>query len=87
MTPLLIAPRLLNLRTTPKSMDADGQLAGTPPVTCDAIVIVVTEAGVAALAGDAVARVHSDDGVVDLGSDFIAAAALRYHQRLTGVQP
>jgi catalase len=54
-TPVLIAPRLLHIGTKPKAMDADGQLAGTPSVTCDAIAIVVTEQGAAALAADAAA--------------------------------
>ncbi|MDO8392047.1 MAG: catalase [Actinomycetota bacterium] len=54
-TPVLVAPRLLQVGTTPKAMDADGQLAGTPSVTCDAIAIIVTEQGAAALAADAVA--------------------------------
>ncbi len=44
---MLIAPGLMNVATTPKAMDADGQLAGTPSVTCDAIAIVVTEEGAA----------------------------------------
>jgi catalase len=52
-TPVLIAPRLLHIGTKPKAMDADGQLAGTPSVTCDAIAIVVNEQGAAALAADA----------------------------------
>ena len=54
-TPMLIAPRLLGLATTPKPMHADGQLAGTPSVTCDAIAIVVDAAGALALAADATA--------------------------------
>ncbi len=54
-TPVLIAPRLLHIGTKPKAMDADGQLAGTPSVTCDAIAIVVTEQGAAALGADAAA--------------------------------
>ncbi len=54
-TPVLIAPRLLKVGTKPKAIDADGQLAGTPSVTCDAIAIVVTEEGAASLAGDAAA--------------------------------
>ncbi len=54
-TPVLIAPKLLQVATKPKPMDADGQLAGTPSVTCDAIAIVVTEQGAAALAADAAA--------------------------------
>ena len=54
-TPVLIAPRLLHIGTKPKAMDADGQLAGTPSVTCDAIAIVVTEQGAATLAADAAA--------------------------------
>ena len=109
-TPILIAPRLLDVATEPTAMDADGQLAGTPSVTCDAIAIVVTKAGAAALAADPAAvqfvadayahlkaightaaatalldaaRVQPDDGVVDLGPDFIAAARQRYYQRET----
>ncbi len=54
-TPVLIAPKLLKVGTKPKTLDADGQLAGTPSVTCDAIAIVVTEEGAAALAADAAA--------------------------------
>jgi catalase len=113
-TPVLIAPRRLSVGTEPEAIDADGQLAGTPSVTCDAIAIVVTEAGAAALAADAVAvqfvadafahlkaightaaastlldaaHVKSDEGVVDLGPDFIAAAAERYYQRDAATKP
>ena len=113
-TPVLIAPRLMNVKTMPKAMDAEGQLTGTPSVTCDAIAIVVTEEGAAALAADAVAvqfvtdayahlkaighaaeaavlldkaHVEPDDGVVDLGPDFIAAAGRRYYKREAAAHP
>ncbi len=51
-TPMLIAPRLLAINTTPKAMDAEGQLAGTPSVTCDAVALVLAEGGAATLAAD-----------------------------------
>jgi catalase len=54
-TPVLIALKLLHVGTKPKAIDADGQLAGTPSVTCDAIAIVVTEQGATSLAEDAAA--------------------------------
>jgi catalase len=52
---MLIAPRLLRVATSPRAMDADGQLAGTPSVTCDAIAVVVDGAGAEALCNDAAA--------------------------------
>jgi catalase len=51
-TAVLIAPRLLRIGTDPEPMDADGQLAGTPSVVCDAIAIVVSADGATALAAD-----------------------------------
>ncbi len=54
-TPMLIAPRLLGIATSDRVIDADGQLAGTPSVTVDAIAVIVDEAGAAALADDAAA--------------------------------
>jgi catalase len=54
-TPMLIAPQLLAVATKPKPTDADGQLAGTPSVTVDAIALVLSEAGAAALCNEAAA--------------------------------
>ena len=54
-TPLLIAPRLLGVATTPKPMNADGQLAGTPSVVCDAVALVLDDTAAAALCHDAAA--------------------------------
>jgi catalase len=54
-TPMLIAPQLLAVATTPKPTDADGQLAGTPSITCDAIALVLDEAGAKALCREAAA--------------------------------
>ena len=42
---LLIAKRLKNIKTKGGSMDADGQLFGTPSCTVDAIALVLSEAG------------------------------------------
>ncbi len=54
-TPVLIAPKLLGVSTTPRPTDADGQLAGTPSVTCDAVALVLDASGAAALCSDAAA--------------------------------
>ena len=54
-TPVLIAPRLLAVSTTPKPMDADGQLAGTPSVTVDAVALVLTTTAAEQLCADAAA--------------------------------
>jgi catalase len=54
-TPVLIAPQLLGVRTTPKPLDADGQLAGTPSVLCDAVALVLDESQADALCNDAAA--------------------------------
>ncbi len=51
-TPVLIAPRLLAVPTTPRPTNADGQLAGTPSVTCDAVALVLDDAGAATLCND-----------------------------------
>ncbi|PVM83359.1 catalase, partial [Caulobacter radicis] len=87
---------------------ADGQLAGTPSVTVDAIALVLSDDGCAALLKEAAAvqfvmdafghlkaigatdaakplldkaGVEPDEGVTDLGEDFIAAAAKRFWDR------
>ena len=87
---------------------ADGQLAGTPSVTVDAIALVLSEEGCAALLKEAAAvqfvmdafghlkaigateaaqplldkaGVEPDEGVTDLGGDFLAAAAKRFWDR------
>ncbi len=46
---VLIAPKLKGIKTTEGIMDADGQLAGTPSCTVDAIALVLTEAAAQAL--------------------------------------
>ncbi len=46
---VLIAPKLKGIKTTDDIMDADGQLAGTPSCTLDAIALVLTEAAARAL--------------------------------------
>ncbi len=112
-TPVLIAPRLLAVATTPRPTDADGQLAGTPSVTCDAVALVLDEAGAKALCSEAAAvqfvadafahlkaightpgaqalldraGVVPDDGVTSLGTEFVAAAALRHYGREPSVR-
>ncbi len=87
---------------------ADGQLAGTPSVTVDAIALVLSQEGCAVLLKEAAAvqfvmdafghlkaigatqeaqplldkaGVEPDEGVTDLGGDFIAAAAKRFWDR------
>jgi catalase len=54
-TAVLIAPQIGSVRTVPKPMDADGQLAGTPSVTCDAVALVLDEQGAAELCRDSAA--------------------------------
>ncbi len=110
---VLIAPKLKGIKTTDGLMDADGQLAGTPSCTVDAIALVLTEAAAQALCKEAAAvqfvmdafghlkaigavpeaqslltkaGVVADEGVTDLGKDFIAVAAQRFYAREHGVR-
>jgi catalase len=50
-----IAPQIRAIETEPKSTDADGQLAGTPSATCDAIALVLDERGASELCEDTAA--------------------------------
>ncbi len=52
---VLIAPQLMGVRCTGGTLDADGQLAGTPSVTVDAIAVLLTEAAAQQLCGDGAA--------------------------------
>jgi len=54
-TPVLIAPQLQGVRCKGGVLDADGQLAGTPSVTVDAIAVMVTEAAAKQLCHDGAA--------------------------------
>ena len=54
-TAMLIAPQRIGVATTPKPVDADGQLAGTPSVMVDAIAVVLSEDGAATLCADSAA--------------------------------
>jgi catalase len=105
----VIAPKIGGAKGADGTLiPADGQLAGTPSVTVDAIALVLSDTGCAALMKEAAAvqfvmdafghlkaigatdaakplldkaGVEPDEGVVGLGSDFIAAAALRFWDR------
>jgi len=52
---VLVAPRLKNIRAKGGALDADGQLAGTPSCTLDAIALVLSEDGALALSKEAAA--------------------------------
>jgi catalase len=105
----VIAPKIGGAKGADGTLiPADGQLAGTPSVTVDAIALVLSDTGCAALLKEAAAvqfvmdafghlkaigatdaakplldkaGVEPDEGVVGLGADFIAAAALRFWDR------
>jgi catalase len=105
----VIAPKIGGAKGADGTLiPADGQLAGTPSVTVDAIALVLSDTGCAALMKEAAAvqfvmdafghlkaigatdaakplldkaGVEPDEGVVGLGADFIAAAALRFWDR------
>ncbi len=105
----VIAPKIGGAKGADGTLiSADGQLAGTPSVTVDAIALVLSNEGCAALVKEAAAvqfvmdafghlkaigatnaakplldkaGVEPDEGVTDLGADFIAAAAKRLWDR------
>jgi len=54
-TAVLIAPQLLGVATKGGKLDADGQLAGTPSVTVDAIALMLTHEAATALCADSAA--------------------------------
>ncbi len=54
-TAVLIAPHLVGVRCKGGALDADGQLAGTPSVTVDAVAVMVTEAAAKELCRDGAA--------------------------------
>jgi catalase len=54
-TAVLIAPHVSGVATKGGKLDADGQLAGTPSVTVDAIAVILTERAAADLCTDAAA--------------------------------
>ncbi len=54
-TPVLIAPHLVGVKCKGGSLDADGQLAGTPSVTVDAIAVMITETAAKQLCRDGAA--------------------------------
>ncbi|MEH0199240.1 catalase, partial [Caulobacter sp. CCNWLY153] len=105
----VIAPKIGGAKGADGTLiPADGQLAGTPSVTVDAIALVLSDEGCAALVKEAAAvqfvmdafghlkaigatdaakplldkaGVEPDEGVTDLGADFLAAAARRFWDR------
>ena len=111
---IIIAPKIGGAKLSDGSLlPADGQLAGTPSVMVDAIAVVLSEAGCAALLKEAAAvqfvmdafghlkaighseaakplldkaGVEPDDGVTDLGADFVAAGGKRFWDREPGVR-
>ena len=111
---IIIAPKIGGAKLSDGSLlPADGQLAGAPSVMVDAIAVVLSEAGCAALLKEAAAvqfvmdafghlkaighseaakplldkaGVEPDDGVTDLGADFIAAGGKRFWDREPGVR-
>ena len=85
-TPMLVAPRLLAVATKPKAMDADGQLSGTPSVTCDAVALVLDEAGAELLAADAAAVQFVADAFAHLKAIGHTPAAVPLLER-AGVVP
>ncbi len=54
-TAVLIAPQLLGVPCKGGALDADGQLAGTPSVTVDAIAVLITDAAARQLCADGAA--------------------------------
>lgn len=105
----VIAPKIGGAKGADGTLiPADGQLAGTPSVTVDAIALVLSDDGCAALLKEAAAvqfvmdafghlkaigateaakplldkaGVEPDEGVTDLGADFLAAASKRFWDR------
>lgn len=111
---MIIAPKIGGAKLSDGSLlPADGQLAGTPSVMVDAIAVILSEDGCAALLKEAAAvqfvmdafghlkaighseaakplldkaGVEPDDGVTDLGDDFITAGGKRFWDREPGVR-
>ena len=111
---VIVAPKVGGAELSDgKVRKADGQLAGMPSQIFDAVAIILSEAGCAALLKEAAAvqfamdafghlkaigasaaakplldkaGVVPDEGVTDLGSAFIAAAAKRFYDRELGVR-
>jgi catalase len=54
-TAVLIAPHVVGVRCKGGTLDADGQLAGTPSVTVDAIAVMLTEAAAKQMCHDGAA--------------------------------
>ena len=65
-TAVLIAPQLVGVHCKGGALDADGQLAGTPSVTVDAIAVMVTEAAAKRLCQDGAAVQFVMDAFVHL---------------------
>ncbi|MBB6092924.1 catalase [Povalibacter uvarum] len=66
-TPVLIAPKIGGAELSDgKTLKADGQLAGTPSQTVDAVAIVLSEAGCAALMNESAAVQFVADAFVHL---------------------
>lgn len=110
----IIAPKIGGAKGADGALiPADGQLAGTPSVTVDAVALVLSEQGCADLLKEAAAiqfvmdafghlkaigasaeakplldkaGVEPDEGVTDLGGDFILAAAKRFWDRESKVR-
>jgi catalase len=65
-TPVLIAPQIAGIAVKGGRLDADGQLAGTPSVTVDAIAIVLSEKAAQELCSDSAAVQFVADAFVHL---------------------
>jgi catalase len=76
-TPVLIAPRLLGIASVSDGLDAQGQLAGTPSVNCDAVALV--------LIPEAAAQLCNNPSAVQFVSD--AYAHLKAIGHSPGAQP
>ena len=110
---MLIAARLKGIKIKGGTMDAEGQLAGSPSCIFDAIALVLTPSAAELLCKEAAAvqfvmdafchlkaigynegaaallekaGVIKDAGVTGLGSDFVAAAKLRFYEREPSVR-
>jgi catalase len=76
-TPMLIAPKVGGLKVKGGTLEAEGQLAGTPSVLLDAIALVLTQ--------DAATKLCGESAAVDFVSD--AFAHLKAIGHSDGAQP
>lgn len=86
MSVALIAPRLKNIKTKGGTMDADGQLAGTPSCTVDAIALILTEKAAQDLCGEGAAVQFVSDAFAHLKAiGYSSTSKSLIHK--AGVQP